>query len=365
MGTPSTVRLPNSSTGVQFYIRQILAVLGVHATNHDLLASEIASVVLKFPRLKDDDDDRETREFRIEDLVGIVHRILNDGKFKYCKKRVILSTWLITLGHRPLVILFSGTSGVGKLTLASIVASKLMISNLLSTDSIRHAMRARTQSSSNPILFASTYECGRYLSPDVAEGLNETEKTVMGFRTQCSLMEPYIRRFLTNSVSKGRSVILEGVHLIPSILPALVRNLPSSAVVMCFVVTSEKDKHIEHMKWRGNQAGESTENKYVNSFNAIITIQDSITKEAATLGIPVLDSFSVDKCVSLIQATLRYLLTKSDTLPERRLETLHEAFFEYAQRCVAKSKLGLVGSGDGRERMASLTIESDTIIGML
>jgi 2-phosphoglycerate kinase len=47
----------------------------------------------------------------------------------------------IISGENALVILLGGTSGTGKSTLASLLASKLGIATVLSTDSIRHIMR--------------------------------------------------------------------------------------------------------------------------------------------------------------------------------------------------------------------------------
>lgn len=60
---------------------------------------------------------------------------------------------------RNIMVLLGGTSGTGKSTLASFLASKLGISTVLSTDSIRHIMRNFMDKEQEPILFASTYEC--------------------------------------------------------------------------------------------------------------------------------------------------------------------------------------------------------------
>jgi 2-phosphoglycerate kinase len=61
----------------------------------------------------------------------------------------------------PVIILLGGTSGTGKSTLASLLASRLGISTVLSTDSIRHIMRNFLGKSSHGGLFTSTYEAHR------------------------------------------------------------------------------------------------------------------------------------------------------------------------------------------------------------
>ena len=57
-----------------------------------------------------------------------------------------------------------GTSGTGKSTLASLLASRLGISTVLSTDSIRHIMRNFLSKDKLSVLFASTYEASKQVS---------------------------------------------------------------------------------------------------------------------------------------------------------------------------------------------------------
>ena len=58
-------------------------------------------------------------------------------------------------------MLLAGTSGTGKSTLAGLLAARLGISTVLSTDSVRHMLRSFTPQAANPLLWASTYEVGR------------------------------------------------------------------------------------------------------------------------------------------------------------------------------------------------------------
>jgi 2-phosphoglycerate kinase len=79
--------------------------------------------------------------------------------------------------RQSLLILLQGTSGTGKSTLSSLLGTKLAgLGNLgsvssesltvMSTDSIRHVMRNFICETDEPILFASTYECGKLLERD-------------------------------------------------------------------------------------------------------------------------------------------------------------------------------------------------------
>ena len=57
-----------------------------------------------------------------------------------------------------MAVLLAGTSGCGKSTLAGLLAARLGITTLLSTDSVRHMMRSFVPQADNPVLWASTYQ---------------------------------------------------------------------------------------------------------------------------------------------------------------------------------------------------------------
>ena len=59
---------------------------------------------------------------------------------------------------RNILVLLAGTSGTGKSTLSSLLGSRLGISTVISTDTIRHVMRNFVAKEDDPIIFASTYE---------------------------------------------------------------------------------------------------------------------------------------------------------------------------------------------------------------
>ncbi|XP_010279555.1 PREDICTED: P-loop NTPase domain-containing protein LPA1 homolog [Nelumbo nucifera] len=74
-------------------------------------------------------------------------------------------------------ILLCGTSGCGKSTLSSLLASRLGITTVVSTDSIRHMMRSFINEKENPLLWASTYHAGEFLDPAaVAEAKRKKDR---------------------------------------------------------------------------------------------------------------------------------------------------------------------------------------------
>ena len=64
---------------------------------------------------------------------------------------------------RNILVLLAGTSGTGKSTLSSLLGSRLGISTVISTDTIRHVMRNFVAKEDDPIIFASTYETHQFV----------------------------------------------------------------------------------------------------------------------------------------------------------------------------------------------------------
>ena len=77
-------------------------------------------------------------------------------------------------------MLLAGTSGTGKSTLAGLLAARLGISTVLSTDSVRHMLRSFTPQASNPVLWASTYEVSAHFY--IVAGCLQQVGTVLGIR---------------------------------------------------------------------------------------------------------------------------------------------------------------------------------------
>ena len=80
------------------------------------------------------------------------------------------------------IVLLAGTSGTGKSTLASLLGTRLGISTVLSTDSVRHVMRNFLKEAENPTLFCSTYEAGNTVSQEERHNASENWITLKGYK---------------------------------------------------------------------------------------------------------------------------------------------------------------------------------------
>ncbi|PWZ20126.1 hypothetical protein Zm00014a_008935 [Zea mays] len=101
-----------------------------------------------------------------EEFVSVVCDALS--LYKYVgpnQKADLLLACRIKERKESVAILLCGTSGCGKSTLSSLLGSRLGITTVVSTDSIRHMMRSFADEKQSPLLYASTYHAGEYLDP--------------------------------------------------------------------------------------------------------------------------------------------------------------------------------------------------------
>jgi 2-phosphoglycerate kinase len=110
------------------------------------------------------------------------------------------------------MILFCGTAGCGKSTLASLTASRLGITTVLSTDFVRHMLRRELSQENAPILYASTYNAGEAL-PAEERPTDLKECILKGYHEQSAMILDRLERVIASYEARREALIVEGVHL--------------------------------------------------------------------------------------------------------------------------------------------------------
>ncbi|RHY25296.1 hypothetical protein DYB32_008397, partial [Aphanomyces invadans] len=134
----------------------------------------------------------------------------------------------ITQRNKSFVVLLGGTSGTGKSTLASLLASRLRLTTVLPTDSVRHISRAFMTKEQNPCAFTSTYQAGDALTPaqvdelaKIAAGDMNTlmsdkrlhkRKVLKGYTLQSDAVLEKLDLVLTMFEKRRQSLVVEGTH---------------------------------------------------------------------------------------------------------------------------------------------------------
>lgn len=193
-------------------------------------------------------------------------------------------------------ILLCGTSGTGKSTLASLLASRLGITTIISTDSVRHLMRSFSDPMHQPILWASTYQASSALD-------TPNPSSVAGYLAQAEAVMSNVERLIAAAEARRDSFVVEGVHLSPQFATTLMRRHPS---VIPFVVhISNEAKHLERFAVRAKAMSLRPEgNRYVRHLRAIREIQDALCTAADDRAVPKVDNTNVDRSVAVIHATV-------------------------------------------------------------
>ncbi|GAB4816083.1 hypothetical protein N2152v2_003129 [Parachlorella kessleri] len=205
-------------------------------------------------------------------------------------------------------VLLCGTSGTGKSTLASLLASRLGITSVVSTDSIRHMMRSFSSEAQDPLLWGSTYQAGEFLQrmggvAGYAGGTDPKRAAVKGYKAQSEMVMDHLDRLITSCEARRESLLVEGVHLSLNFVVKLMQRHPT--IVPFLVHISNEAKHMERFAVRARAMTLRAEaNRYVKYLRTIRVIQDYLCKTADKHRIPKVDNTNVDRSIATIHATV-------------------------------------------------------------
>jgi 2-phosphoglycerate kinase len=190
----------------------------------------------------------------------------------------------------PLVILIGGATGTGKSTIATELAYRLGITRVTSTDFIRQTMRAFFSREFMPTIHFSSFEAGHGLP---AEEQETGDPVLLGFLEQTRNVLVGVHASIDRALEEGWSMVLEGVHLVPGMLPAAI---PGAVVVSCVLESADEDRHASHFSVRNIASDERRPmTKYLEHLTDIRRIQRYIVGRARKAGVPVIENVDVER----------------------------------------------------------------------
>ena len=184
----------------------------------------------------------------------------------------------------PIVILVGGATGTGKSTVATEIAYRLGITRVTSTDFVRQTMRAFFSREFMPSIHYSSFEAGLAV-PDADDPL------IAGFLEQSRQVLVGVRASIERALQEGWSMVLEGVHLVPGLLPAELENVIVSA---CVLRISDETAHAQHFFTRESGTDRPMA-KYLDRFEEIRGLQRYIVERAERVGLPVIENENSDR----------------------------------------------------------------------
>jgi 2-phosphoglycerate kinase len=190
----------------------------------------------------------------------------------------------------PIVLLIGGATGTGKSTIATEAAYRLGITRVTSTDFLRQTMRAFFSRDFMPSVHYSSFEARLDRESD-----NAPEGMLPGFLDQTRNVLVGVRAALERALHEGWSMAIEGVHLVPGVLPPI----EGPVVVQCVVAIEDEEAHLAHFQIRDTaSAGVRPLEKYVSHFADIRALQDYIVERARRTGVAVVVNTSVEAAVA-------------------------------------------------------------------
>lgn len=189
--------------------------------------------------------------------------------------------------NKPLILMICGAAGVGKSTLATMLAHRLGITRVTATDMVRQVLRAFFSNEFMPSVHHSSFDADRGMRLDTTSG----DIVLAGFERQAEQVAVGIRALIERAVLEGTSLVIEGVHALPGAYEEL--DDLDAVVVQVVVVVGDEDLHRSHFLARGGSGNRATE-RYIEAFPRIRKLQDYIVKRAQTAGVPVIDISALD-----------------------------------------------------------------------
>jgi 2-phosphoglycerate kinase len=190
----------------------------------------------------------------------------------------------------PIILLVGGATGTGKSTVATEIAYRLGITRVTSTDFVRQTMRAFFSNDFMPSIHYSSFEAGE------ARDEEDPDRVLHGFLDQTRNVLVGVRAAIERVLQEGWSMVLEGVHLVPGMLPT---EIEGALVVQFVLAIDDVEAHAAHFWMRDSSSGHGRPfERYLDSLGDIRHLQEYIVARAEKAGVPVIENANIELATS-------------------------------------------------------------------
>jgi 2-phosphoglycerate kinase len=238
-------------------------------------------------RVQGDLTERGEQTVDIDRLEELAHEVLGENEGAQAVRRLRRHDSLRDL-DLPIIVLVGGATGTGKSTVATEVAYRLGITRVTSTDFVRQTMRAFLSQEFMPSIHYSSFEVpGEKGLGGVVEGfVEQTRNVLIG-----------VRALVERALQEGWSLVLEGVHLVPGMLPPV----EGAMVVHCVLAIEDERLHESHFWVRdASSDGLRPVQKYLDALGDIRVVQDYILDQARSAAVPVIENGSIELSIGTV-----------------------------------------------------------------
>ncbi len=224
-------------------------------------------------------------EVASEKIRAITYQYLKDEVDEQAAERYI--KWSrFWHSNRPLLILIGGTAGCGKSSIATELAHRLDIVRIQSTDMLREVMRMMVPERLLPTLHISSFRAWEVLPQSGDQAVDMDEVVANGYQTQADLLSVACEGAIQRAVKERVSMILEGVHIYPTLLRKLPRM--DDVIIIPIMLGVLRPKELRsRLKGRGKEVPDRRSKRYLKYFDSIWRLQSFLLSEADRAGISI------------------------------------------------------------------------------
>jgi len=211
---------------------------------------------------------------------------------------------------RPLIVILGGAVGSGKSTIAAQIAHRLEIVRTQSTDMLREVMRMMVPQRLMPALHTSTFKAWQCLPAAQQERKTDHSALIDGYLTQAEIVSVACEAVIRRAIRERVSLILEGVHAHPGVLPAIERD--TDAIVVRVMLAVMKRRQLQsRIRGRGKTEPDRRAKRYLGFFEQIWDLQSFMLSEADQLGVPIVANEDLDSTVHEVMGVIMSALARS------------------------------------------------------
>ena len=211
--------------------------------------------------------------------------------------------------HQPVIILIGGAAGTGKSTLSGEIAHRMQIGRSQSTDLLREVLRSILPKGLLPTLHESSFLAWKSL-PELGQSHGKAEDLmIQGYLAQVELLKTSCLATIRRALKENVSLILEGVHILPSFFQEI--KLPSDPIVIPMMLGVLSKKKLKKRIWvREEETPNRRARRYLNNFEAIWEQQSFLLAEADRLDVPIISNMEKERAIRQAMSCILSAISK-------------------------------------------------------
>ncbi len=218
----------------------------------------------------------------------------------------------------PLVILIGGTAGCGKSTISTALANKLDIVRTQSTDMLREVMRMMIPQRLLPVLHESSFSAWHTLPVEQGSTAyyDQEKMLIAGYKTQAELLSVPCEAVMQRALKEKISILLEGVHIAPTLLQKVPDGEPVVRVHIMLAVLKQKELK-KRIKGRKLLVPKRTSMAHPATFQDIWRLQEYLLDEADQAEVAIVENREKEKTLTeIMKIVMNKISQQFVTTPE-------------------------------------------------